>query len=48
MKRFMIAVLLGLSAMPTAAQADPKGATFCPKPHPGNGGWLVYIMKFCK
>jgi hypothetical protein len=48
MKKIVIAALLGLSIVPTAAQANPKGATYCPKAHPGNGGWLQLIMKFCK
>jgi hypothetical protein len=48
MKKLMIAALLGMSALPTAAQADPKGATYCPVAAPGNGGWLLFLVKFCK
>jgi len=46
MKKLMIAALLGLSAMPTAAQADPKGSTQCLVP--SNGGWMLFHVIFCK
>jgi hypothetical protein len=48
MKKLMIAALIGLSALPTAAQAAPSGSTICLVAFPGAGGWLVYLKVFCK
>jgi hypothetical protein len=46
MKKLMIAALLGLTVVPTAAQADPAGSTLCLVA--SNGGWMLFHVKFCK